>query len=80
MLSAPCLSTFLSFLPPMCPGKLRLTGTVPDRGLTSDLISMGVSADDDGLGPAGDQAGDVLADDGFPKHGASEDVPDGAVG
>lgn len=37
-------------------------------------------ADDDGLHPAGHQAGDVFADDGLPEHGASQDVPDGPVG
>lgn len=41
---------------------------------------MGMPANDDGLNPAGHQAGDVLADDGFPEHRASEDVTDGAVG
>lgn len=41
---------------------------------------MGVPADDDGLDPAGHQAGDVLADDGLPEHRASQDVADGAVG
>lgn len=41
---------------------------------------MGVSADDDGLHPAGDQARDVFADDGFSEHGPAQDVPDGSVG
>lgn len=41
---------------------------------------MGVSANDDGLDPAGHQAGNILADDGFPEHRASKDVTDGAVG
>lgn len=44
------------------------------------LVPVGVPADDDGLGPARHQAGDVLADDGLPEHGASQDVTDGAVG
>lgn len=47
---------------------------------TGYLISMGVPANDDGLDPARHQAGDVLADDGFPEHRASEDVTDGAIG
>lgn len=37
-------------------------------------------ADDDALGPAGHQAGDVLADDGLAEHGAAQDVTDSAVG
>lgn len=41
---------------------------------------MGVPADDDGLGPAWHQTGNVLADDSLPEHGASEDITDGAVG
>ena len=44
------------------------------------LVSVGVSADDDGLGPAGHQAGDVLTDDGLSEHRAPQDVTDGAVG
>lgn len=41
---------------------------------------MGVPANDDGLYPAGHQAGDVLADDCLPKHGAPQDVADGPIG
>lgn len=41
---------------------------------------MGMSADDDGLGPAGHQAGDILTYDGLPEHRAPEDVTDGPVG
>lgn len=48
-------------------------------GNTPYLISVGVSANDDGLDPARHQAGDVLADDGLPEHRASQDVTDGAV-
>ena len=32
-------------------------------------IAEGVSGDDDGQGPMGDEAGYVLADDGFTKDG-----------
>lgn len=41
---------------------------------------MGVSANGDGLGPAGDEAWDVFADDGFPEDGPPKDVPDGSIG
>jgi hypothetical protein len=39
-----------------------------------------VAADDDRLGPAGHQAGDVRADDRLAEHDAAEDVADGPVG
>jgi hypothetical protein len=35
------------------------------------LVAKGVAADDDGLGPAGDEAGDVGDDDGLAEDGAS---------
>ena len=41
---------------------------------------VGVTADDDGLGPAGDEAGHVRADDRLAEHDTAEDVADGAVG
>ena len=43
------------------------------------LVSMSMPADDDGLDPAGHQAGDVLADDGLAEHGSTQDVSDGPV-
>ena len=39
-----------------------------------------MSADDDGLGPAGHEAGDVIDDDRFSEDGATNDVSDGTVG
>ena len=44
------------------------------------LVTVGVTADDDGLGPAGHEAGHVGADDGLTEDGTIEDVSDGAVG
>lgn len=44
------------------------------------LISVGVTTYDDGLLPTGDQARDVVADDGLSEDSAPQDVPDGAVG
>jgi len=41
---------------------------------------MGVSADDDGLGPARDKAGNLLAQNGLTEHRAAQDVSDGTVG
>lgn len=43
------------------------------------LVTKGVTADDNGLGPAGDQAGDGLAKDGLTEDSAPEDVADGSV-
>ena len=39
-----------------------------------------MTTDDDRLGPAGNEARDVLADDGLAEDHAAEDVADGAVG
>lgn len=44
------------------------------------LVSVRVAANDDGLLPAGHQAGNVLADDSLAEDGAAEDVTDRAVG
>lgn len=43
-------------------------------------ITIGVSADDDWLGPVLDQSGDILDEDGLSKNGAIEVVSDGSVG
>lgn len=44
------------------------------------LVTVGMAADDDGLGPSGNEAGHVGADDGLTENGAVEDVSDGSVG
>lgn len=44
------------------------------------LITEGVSADSDGLRPARNKPGNVLADDWLAEDGASQDVSDGSVG
>ena len=43
------------------------------------LVAEGVTADDDGLGPAGDEARHVLADDRLAENHAAQDVADRAV-
>ncbi len=43
------------------------------------LVAEGMTADDDRLGPAGDEARHVLADDRLAEDHAAEDVADGAV-
>lgn len=45
----------------------------------SHLISERVSADGDGLRPAGNQPRNVLADDWLTEDGAAQDVSDGTV-
>jgi len=44
------------------------------------LVAVGVTADDDRLGPARDQPRDVRDDDGLAEDHATKDVADGAVG
>lgn len=44
------------------------------------LVTVSVTADDDGLGPAGDKARDVLAEDGLTENGTTENVTEGSVG
>ena len=44
------------------------------------LVSICMTAYDDGFLPGGHETRDVGADDGLTEHGASQDVPDGAVG
>ena len=44
------------------------------------LVAEGMAADDDRLGPAGNQARHVLADDRLAEDHAAQDVADGAVG
>ena len=44
------------------------------------LVTKGVTANDDRLGPAGNKTGNHLAEDGLTEHCAAQDVTDGAVG
>lgn len=44
------------------------------------LVAVGVPANGNGLGPARDKAGDVLAYDGLPEDSPAKDVPDGSIG
>lgn len=44
------------------------------------LIPEGVSANSDGLRPARNKPGNVLADDWLTEDGASQDVSDGSIG
>lgn len=44
------------------------------------LITEGVSANSDGLRPARNKPGNVLADDWLAEDGASQDVSDGSIG
>ena len=45
----------------------------------SYLVTVRMTANDDGLRPSWYEPGDLLTDDWLPEHGASEDVPDGTV-
>ncbi len=44
------------------------------------LISVGVTTNNDGLGPSWDESGDVLEDNGLSEDGSIEDVSDGSIG
>lgn len=57
-----------------------LAGLGHDVVLAPILVTEGVAANNDGLGPAGHEAGDVGDDDGLAEHGTVENVTDGAVG
>lgn len=55
-------------------------GDFGDKVGRSVLVTESVSADDDGLGPAGNASGDVVHDDGLTEDGAADDVANSAVG
>lgn len=58
----------------------QLAGAGGDEVLCAVLVAKGVAADDDGLLPAGDEAGNAVDDDGLAEDGAAEGIADGAVG
>lgn len=58
----------------------QLAGAGGNEVLCAVLVAKGVTADDDGLLPAGNEAGDAVEDDGLAEDGAAEGVADGAVG
>lgn len=60
--------------------KLELTFLVDNIVLAAVLITVGVTANDNRLGPAGHEAGDVLDNNGLTEDSAVEDVTDGTVG
>lgn len=59
-------------------GELARAGN--DTVLGAVLVTKGVTANDDGLLPSGDETGDAGDDDGLTEDGAAESVTDGAVG
>lgn len=61
-------------------GELNLASTGYNKVLGLVLVSVGMSANDDGLGPARDETRDVGNNDGLTEDGSSEDVSDGSVG
>lgn len=48
--------------------------------LLSHLVSVRVTADNDGFGPGSDEARNVFANNGLPEDGTAEDITDGAIG
>ena len=63
-----------------CEDHLELAGAFDHLVLGAVLVTESVTADDNGLLPAGHQARHLGDDDGFSEDGAAEVVPDGAVG
>lgn len=58
----------------------QLAGARRNEVLGAVLVAKGVTANDDGLLPAGDEAGDAVDDNGLAEDGAAEGIADGAVG
>jgi len=54
--------------------------TLDDEVLCAVLITESVTADDDGLLPAGHETGNARNDDGLTEDGSAESVSDGTVG
>lgn len=59
---------------------LEFSWSVNNVVLSDVLITMSVSSNDDGSGPAWDKSGNVLADDGLSEDGSIKDISDGTVG
>mmetsp|Transcript_23347 Transcript_23347/g.41465 ORF Transcript_23347/g.41465 Transcript_23347/m.41465 type:complete len:377 (+) Transcript_23347:275-1405(+) len=58
--------------------KLSRAGDTEIGGLV--LVTKGVAANDDGLGPAGNETGDVGNDDGLTEDGPVENIAESAIG
>ena len=58
---------------------VSLPGPGTRKSVASILVAEGMAADDDRFGPAGDETGDVPADDRLAKDRAADDIADGAV-
>jgi hypothetical protein len=56
-----------------------MRGRANVQGQETCLVTVGVTTDDDGLGPARKCSRDLLEQDGLTEDGSAEDVSDGAV-
>lgn len=61
-------------------GELKLAGAGEDDVGGLILVTMGVTTDDDGFSPAGDETRDDGDDNGLTEDGTAEDITDSAVG
>jgi len=59
---------------------LDLTGLLGDIVLAAVLVTESVSTNNDRVGPAGHESGDVRDNNGFTEDSAVKDVADGTVG
>lgn len=57
----------------------KLARLVDGKVLAAVLVTKRVTTDDDGLGPTGNRAREVVQDDGRTEHGTAKNVSDGAV-
>jgi hypothetical protein len=60
--------------------ELNLSGLGNDVVLAAVLITIGVTANNNRLGPAGNETRDILDNDGLTEDGTVKDIADGAVG
>jgi hypothetical protein len=60
--------------------KLQLPRFIDLHVLALVLVSIGVSTNHDGVSPSGDEAGDVLTDDGLTEYGTIQYCSDRTIG
>lgn len=75
-----CMKTQHPSLTPRSQRSFLLFNSRDETPDTSHLITKCVPSDGDGLCPAWNEPGNVLADDWLTEDCTSQDVPDGAVG
>ena len=62
------------------PGNFQLAFSGNEKIGRAILVAIGMPANNHGLGPAGDQARDVLTDDRLPEDNTAENISDRSIG